>query len=169
MLRVLYRACSGLMRIRKKDEYEEGSWWGNNTISKTICDLNKICLFADKNGILQNTRQRKMFSIGDLIVAGEGEGPLFPSPKPMGIIVMSEDSVSFDRCVARLFGFDEDKIPTILQAEQERKKYCFYNNSEVRILSNDKEYDGVDLSSIKKENSFKLVPSSGWKGHIELE
>lgn len=66
-----------------KDPYFEGSWYGNDTIPRTITDLNKIVFYADKKGILKDNVQRKMFILVDAIIAGEKEGPLNPSPKKM--------------------------------------------------------------------------------------
>ena len=72
----------------------EGSWSGNHTISKTIVDLNKILLYADKNGNIQLERQRKLLNIADMIISGEKEGPVAPSPKYVGYLVLGEDSES---------------------------------------------------------------------------
>lgn len=52
-------------------EFQNGSWYGNRTVSKMITDLNKILYYADKNGILQKEQCRKQFVVADMIVAGE--------------------------------------------------------------------------------------------------
>jgi len=44
---------------KKMENYSEGSWWGNNTIWKTILDLNMIALYADKWGKMQETEQNR--------------------------------------------------------------------------------------------------------------
>ena len=51
----------------------EGSWYGNNTISKTIADINKIIWYADKNGVMRKEQQRKMFIVADMIWGGGGK------------------------------------------------------------------------------------------------
>lgn len=83
----------------KNDSYSEGSWFGNDTIWRTIYDLNMILMYADKNGTLCDTRQRQMLIIGDMIISGEKEGPLLPSSKHSGIIAIGDNPVSFDEAI----------------------------------------------------------------------
>lgn len=64
-----------LKNLSEIEKYSEGSWWGNNTIWKTILDINQIILYADKQGKIQNNIQRKVITIGDMVIAGEGKGP----------------------------------------------------------------------------------------------
>ena len=94
-------------------KYSEGSWWGNHTISRTIVDLNKILFYADKNGKMKNTPQRKDLIVADMIVSGEKEGPVAPSPKNVGIVASGVNPVCFDRVIAALMGFDIKMIPTL--------------------------------------------------------
>ena len=65
-------AAVGRLRT-DKDSYVEGSWYGNNTISKTIADLNRIVKYADKKGNMQEKPQRIFFSIADMIVSGDNK------------------------------------------------------------------------------------------------
>ena len=37
----------------------------------------------------QDDVQRTIVSIGDMIIAGQGEGPVGPDPKPLGLIMMA--------------------------------------------------------------------------------
>ena len=54
--KVQYSIYKNLVRVislfnkLKRDTIEEGNWYGNNTISKTIVDINKILMYADKDG-----------------------------------------------------------------------------------------------------------------------
>lgn len=95
-----------------KDPYFEGSWYGNDTIPRTIVDVNKIAFYADKNGVLKDKVQRKMFIIVDGIIVGEKEGPLEPSPKKCGLLVGGYNPVAVDLVCSRIIGFDYEKIPT---------------------------------------------------------
>lgn len=45
------------------DQSWDGSWYGNQTISKTITDLNKILFYADKEGKLKDTIQRRQYEV----------------------------------------------------------------------------------------------------------
>lgn len=164
MLRVLMRIDKMFMGMYR-DVYDEGSWYGNHTISRTICDLNKILYFADKEGKMRDIPQRIVFHVGDMIISGEGEGPLLPSPHPLGVILMGRNPVTFDHLVTRLMGFDPKKIPT-LQVASNMKNYIFGEYGNALITSNNKEYDGKKLEEIESKKTF--VASEGWVGHIEL-
>ena len=49
-----------------------GSWHGNDTIWRAVVDLNKILLYADGEGVMRDTPQRRYYAIVDGVVAGEG-------------------------------------------------------------------------------------------------
>lgn len=148
-----------------KDPYFEGSWYGNNTISKTISDLNKIIFYADKNGILRNKIQRKEFILVDGIIGGEKEGPLHPTPKKFGTIICGLNPVAVDLACCSIMGFDYNKISTfndVLNA----KKYNIFNKNDIKnikILFN----NCKNFFEIYKYFDSTFKPSYGWKGHIE--
>lgn len=150
------------------DVYSEGSWYGNKTISKTISDVNKILMFADKDGNMKDEKQRNMLIIADMIIAGEKEGPLLPNKKEIGAIAIGVDPVAFDRVIATLMGMDIEKIPTLEQVRSMSNKYNFYNDFMPMINSNNKNWNNKKISEIGYENTWKFIPSEGWKGHIEL-
>src|SRR5262249_46288237 len=58
-----------------------GGWYGNDTIWRSVLDLNKILLYADREGVMRSERQRRFFSVVDGIIGGEGDGPLLAMPK----------------------------------------------------------------------------------------
>ena len=96
IFRYLYGALLVLGRLISKDLSYIGSWHGNDTIWRTVCDLAFIVKYADKNGSICETEQRKVLNIGDMIIAGEGNGPVSPSPKLLGIILISDECYAFD-------------------------------------------------------------------------
>lgn len=156
-------------KIFSKEKHREGSWHGNDTIWRTIIDINKIIKYADKNGTMKETEQRKIFAIADMIVVGEKEGPLLPSPKYGGIIAMGEDLVCFDEIVATILGLNINKIP-LFQHLREKRKYPIVEEKEYGIIvSNDEKLNNKTVSQITKEDAINIEPSSGWKGYIELD
>lgn len=156
-----------LMKFGKK-QYTEGSWYGNHTISRTICDINKIVYYADKNGIMQDSRQRKIFVIADMVISGEKEGPIAPSPKDVGIIAMGDDQLYFDEFVSALMGFDSEIIPTLKCVKEYMGKYRFSNFDDgIKMVSNIKKYHLKKHNEIAYKDSFQFVPTDGWKNHIE--
>ena len=166
----LYRYIIALIgRLRTdKNGYIEGSWYGNNTISKTIADLNRIVKYSDKYGIMQDKIQRRVFSVGDMIISGEKEGPVCPSAKNVGIIIAGEDIVCFDEVVCRLMGFDSNKIPTLKEARNIKSYPITEKNSKAYIYSNVKEFNEKYVDDILVDDTYSYEPTSGWKDHIEL-
>lgn len=151
------------------DSTWEGSWYGNETISKTIADLNKILMYSDIDGNIQPTEQRKQFIVADMVLSGEKDGPVNPSMKRVGIIAMGDQPVCFDEAIATLMGMDIRKIPTILQVRELHSKHKLVLNSDrAFIKSNVENWNDKYISQICCSDALNFVPSDGWKGHIEL-
>ena len=55
--------CSYILK-KAGNAYAEGSWYGNDTISKTIVDLNRIAIYADKTGKIRTTRRDNDYCCG---------------------------------------------------------------------------------------------------------
>src|SRR3954454_9500171 len=88
----------------------EGSWQGNDTIWRTVLDLNQILFYADREGRLQDRPQRRYLAIVDGVIAGEGEGPLASTPRHSGILIAGADPVLVDVAACRAMGYDEKKL-----------------------------------------------------------
>jgi len=138
-----------------------GSWYGNDTAWRMVHDLNTILLFADKSGRIRESKQRKCFSLVDAITAGEGEGPLLPSPKHCGLIIGGVDSLKIDTIAASIMGFDFNKIPML----SHYGKISFSNfkpgRDKITVLSN------INQTGNWFEGLFKFIPPRGWLNHIE--
>jgi len=159
------RFFSAMGKLLNQDHYFEGSWHGNQTISKTITDINKIFLYADKDGKLQDKIQRRYLIVADMIISGEGEGPLCPSPKDVGILAIGDDSYEFDRTIAKLMGANIDKLPMLEQVSRSKSKYRITKNfgKDTKIKSNDPSLDGKPLEMFTEEDILYFRPTSGWK------
>lgn len=163
LYRFFYRVFKILGNIGKREEYSEGSWYGNDTIWRTIVDLNRIVEYANKDGLLEPNPQRKIFNICDMIIAGEKEGPLEPSPKPLGIIVMGMNIPVMDWFICSLVGFDADKVHYVNYMLDEQG----IKTDEIIIVKSNKEKFLASQFEFKKE--WHLEPTKGWKGHIEID
>ena len=149
--------------IPSPDTYAEGSWYGNNTIPRTTVDLNKIILFADKEGIVQENPQRRALTIVDAVIAGEKEGPLEPSPKPIGTLVAGRNPVEVDLTCSQIMGFDYAKIPTLKCALALKPIRSVKITDEIQILAD----ETIELEDVFTHYGHHFNPTSGWKGHIE--
>ena len=163
----LFSRILGFLLRNTNESYFEGSWYGNNTISKTISDINKIVLYSDKYGVMQSEKQRKVFIVADMIVSGEKEGPVLPSSKNVGIIAAAYNPVIFDEAIATLMGFDYNKIPAIVTARNIPKPFKLVNHEEAIIISNDSNISDITLKDFPESEMLNFVPTTGWQGHIE--
>lgn len=149
--------------FKNKNLYLHGAWHGNDTIWKSILDLNRIILYADKNGkMCWGRQQRKILTIGDLIIAGEGDGPLSPTPKPMGMLIISTNMALFDFAVCKLFGFDYRLLPTIKNSIED-KWLMKEDIREYNMFSNLKELNGKKLYGYVFDKCYHAEPHPYWK------
>lgn len=147
-------------KLNGYDAITEGSWYGNDTVWRCIKDLNKIILYSDKKGQMQENKQRKYLCIGDGIIASDKEGPIDGTPRNEGVLIGGMNAVYVDRVAASILGFDYKKIPQI--------KNGFINK--YWSLCNGGEEDIVWKSNIPdiKSLNLKFIPTKGWMRHIIL-
>lgn len=153
---------------KKLDEQAlEGAWHGNDTLWRTVLDLNKCVLYSAKDGSYLKKPQRTIISLGDMIVSGEKEGPMAPSPKQQHMLLFSENCVSFDAMVVNIMGFDYRKFKGLVKA-LECEKLIESKYDEIFVNSNNPSYAGKlkDLCLYNIEGAF--IPGMGWKNNVEV-
>jgi uncharacterized protein (DUF362 family) len=91
-----------------------GSWSGNETLWRTILDVNHLLYFGPKS-------PKHILTVVDGIVAGEGNGPLRCSPKASGLLVAGDNPACIDAVLAHLMGYNLARIPTVYHALTHRK------------------------------------------------
>ncbi len=139
-----------------------GSWYGNDTIWRTIVDINRIIYYSTIFGELKTEKQRTIFTLIDAIVSGQNEGPMSPEPYYTGKIIFSDSTMAADVVAATILGFDDNKIKYL----DRKLNKCFplMEEDEVRILCAQKE---MSLEDLKKLITTSAQPSARWSGHIE--
>lgn len=162
--RVLHR--SGRF-IPFPDPYFEGSWYGNDTIWRTVHDLHKVLFFADKEGMVKETPQRRYFVLIDGVMAGEREGPMHPHPKKAGLLVASGSPLAADLACCRAMGFDERKLPLLNYAVGNGFHPSLETVAEIDLRSNLEKWRR--LFSLRRGETLAFEPSDGWAGHVELQ
>lgn len=93
-----------------------GSWHGNDTLWRTVLDLNKILTFADAQGRMQLRPARRCFAIVDGIYGGDNDGPMLPDLRRDGVLVAGREAVLVDLVVCLLMGFDPRDIRLVRNA-----------------------------------------------------
>lgn len=144
--------------VSKPSTFSEGSWSGNDTIWRCVKDLNKIILYADKRGNMQQTVQRKYLCIVDAVLAGEGEGPMEQTTKKFGVVFGGTNPVYVDYVATKLMKFDYKKIPTVFNGF-DNKWWNIVNKQPDEIV-----YAGnVDMV----ECAQYFTPTYGWQEHLK--
>jgi len=92
----------GVQKLLKKNRYLKGCWYGNDTIWRTILDINKVIIYAKKDGKLSKVPERKIFNLVDMIISGEKEGPLKPTSKSVGLLVASFNQLNADKTICQI-------------------------------------------------------------------
>ena len=111
---VLIRGLRKAVAVLEGDRMYDGAWSGNDTIPRTTLDLNHALYFYDYNTCsLADTPLRNVLHVVDGVVAGEGYGPLRPSPKRAGVILGGWNPLLIDLCGARLIGLDPMRVPLL--------------------------------------------------------
>lgn len=138
----------------------EGSWFGNDTVWRMVLDLQKIVCFGDTSGRIHAQPQRRIVHLTDAIIAGQGEGPLAPTPARLGLLTLGESAAACDWVHAALMGLDPDRIPLTRQALAMEE----LNPSEITVHS-----EGAALSVEQAAERFGMAvtPPSGWRHHCE--
>ncbi|MFH1719657.1 MAG: DUF362 domain-containing protein [Planctomycetota bacterium] len=95
---------------------EHGNWKGNDTIWRTVLDLNRIAAYADKAGKMQDTPQRRQFGLVDGIVSQQGEGPMAGKSVPTSIIVGGLNPVLVDALAVKAVGLDYRLFKSVARA-----------------------------------------------------
>jgi uncharacterized protein (DUF362 family) len=145
----------------------EGSWYGNDTVWRMCLDLQRILHYGNGDGNLARVPLRKVLTISDGIIAGEGNGPLAPGPVPLGIMTMGTNVAALDHVHCLLMGFDPRKIPLVDHAfEKSAWPLTDFSPDGIRVFA-----DGEELPCPESIGRFSraFTPPTGWKGHCERE
>ncbi|MCG8571237.1 MAG: DUF362 domain-containing protein [Spirochaetes bacterium] len=150
-----------------KDDVSEAMWSGNDTVWRTLLDLNRAALYADKKGNMCDTIQRKYFCILDGIVGGEGDGPIAPDAKHAGVLIAGFNPVAIDTVATTLMGFDVAKVRLVeksLQDKNRKMPLFFGEKTSISVVDNGTK---KDLNQFADDRNLHFKPHPSWLGEIE--
>src|SRR5205085_3253555 len=147
-----------------------GNWHGNDTTWRMALDINKLLFYGAMDGGLNDRiRKSKYLTIVDGIIAGEGNGPMAPDPKPCGVLIGGFNPVAVDTVCATLMGFDYRRLPVVARAWQSQHlPLVDYTPDEINCVSNAPEWTG-SMEELERAPHFAFKPHFGWKGQIERD
>lgn len=145
-----------------------GNWHGNDTCWRMVLDLNKCFFFFDGAGKAR-TKPIGYLAIVDGIIAGEGNGPMSPDPKPCGVIMAGTHPVAVDCAAATLMGFDWRKLPLLRHAFQMKQlNFTGFRVEDIQVVSNRTDWNHR-MVELEPEDLFQFRPHFGWRGAIERD
>ena len=148
-----------------------GNWYGNDTLWRMVLDLNKVLLYSNPDGTLRSddfASRKRYLSVVDGIMAGDGNGPEAPDPKPAGLLVAGTSAAAVDAVCAKIMGLDWERIPSVRQAfAVARYRLCDFRYDEIVVDSPELPFNGP-LVAMPPEASLGFRPHFGWTGHLEL-
>lgn len=161
----------GRLSGRKLNKYEPeryrfGMWYGNDTIWRTILDVNRAVYYSDREGHICDSPQRMILNFGDMIVSGDHEGPLSPSYKHVGGILFAENSVVFDLIVVKLMGFNWRCFPVLRAALKDTWLTSGNAAPESIVLRSNDDHFSAKIGDIG--HTFFFAPTTGWKGILSV-
>jgi len=140
-----------------------GKYLNNDTIWRSMADLNRILLYADGAGRLQLTRQRRYLAIVDGIVGAE-ESQYKPHPRPLGTVIVSTDPVTCDAVAARVMGFDPRKLRSVILPEQIASHSLGpWRPAAVRVVTS----WGGGLNTVYRASLTPELRVYSWAGQVE--
>ncbi|MHC4117535.1 MAG: DUF362 domain-containing protein [Planctomycetota bacterium] len=145
-----------------------GNWHGNDTLWRTVLDLNKILFHFGGSGERRSSPPRYL-AVVDGVIAGDGDGPSSPDKKSAGLIVAGLNPVALDTVCATLMGFDFEKIPLLVNAWRiEQDPLVDFGPEELTCRSNVPQWCG-NLQNLRNAEHLGFHPHFGWAGHIEMD
>jgi uncharacterized protein (DUF362 family) len=118
-----YDEGNTIARIAHHHQPREENYFENDIFWRAILDMNKIILYANKDGVLQPAQQRKYLTVIDGIQAMEksqhheyGGGGI---PFDRHVVLASVDPVAADAVACRVMGYDFSIIPSIANADSD--------------------------------------------------
>jgi hypothetical protein len=145
-----------------------GSWHGNDTLWRTVLDINRSFLYFDRAaGIVGQTPSRAHLAVLDGLIGGERESPLSPSPVAAGLVLAARNPLALDTVAAALMGLDWRKLAQLARAyELLRHPIADFSPDEIAIRG----WRGIErVADIYERRAFvRFEPSVGWRGHVEF-
>jgi uncharacterized protein (DUF362 family) len=165
----LYRSAAVLQRAGAPEGDiggVEGSWHGNDTVWRMSLDLQRLLRYGRTDGTLAASPRRAIVSVTDAVIAGQGEGPLAPTPCPLGLVTLSTSPAAAEWVHAHLMRLDPRRIPIVSHAFDTFRfpvAGCTPDEIEVRCAG-----ETLTPEAAGRILGTDVIPPAGWRGHCEL-
>lgn len=175
-LQMLSRVCAGGLWLTgtPKDfllSVGGGGWHGNDTLWRTVLDINRAFLYFDRDAQRVGDTPRtdlRYLAVIDGIVGGERESPLAPSPVSSGTMIASLNPLAADATATACMGFDVEKVTQIREGFQlAMLPLAAFTAADISIRGNTAARTLQDIYDQGLYTAF--APSEGYRGTIEYQ
>jgi len=169
----LLRGARRIERAARGDAFiRSGNWHRNRTTWRMCLDLNRCFYYSSAEGQHWDAASpvRTALTLLDGIVAGEGEGPLAPDDRPLGVVLASLDPVALDLAAIELMGFDAARVPKVAESmSADRLRITAVRTPGDVLVAEatraDTSLRELGLADLASGPPFR--PHSGWRGQLE--
>lgn len=142
---------------------KRGLYLDNDTIWRSMADLNRIVRYADMQGNVQTHPQRRTLVIVDAIVAAEAS-QYDPNPYPLNTVILGTDPIAVDAVTARCMGFDPQRLKSVVQpARRTDLPLGAADPAQIRVQT----ADGDSLAASFRQSLQPERYVYSWEGHLE--
>ncbi len=142
---------------------KRGLYLDNDTIWRSMADLNRIVRYADKQGTMQTHPQRRTLVIVDALVAAEAS-QYDPHPYPLNTVILGADPIAVDAVTARCMGFDPQRLKSVVQpARRTELPLGVADPAQIRVRMT----NGDSLATSFRQSLTPERYVYSWEGHLE--
>lgn len=173
--RSLARLCTRTQRFFGADPsaagMSGGGWYGNDTLWRTVLDVNRAYLYFDREKKLMGetpSKQIRYLAILDGLVGGHKESPLSPSPVPCGFMLAAQNPLALDTVAAALMGLDWRKLKPIERGYSiDHRPLANFSADKIEIAGNT---GAASVQEIYDQGLYMPFEASyGYRGHVEYQ
>lgn len=146
----------------------DANWYGNDTLWRTILDLNKILRYAGLDGTLAGAPQRRYLAVIDGIEGSDGPGPTQGRHRRDGIVAAGRNPVYLDTVVATAMGFDWRALPHIARGYGLAPALRLVDGRPEDIVVRAEPARLADWISLTRAEGAAYQAPPGWLTRIEL-
>lgn len=154
---------------RRKLPLGGGSWHGNDTIWRTLLDINRAFFYFDREhqrmGVLLSPDVRYL-AILDGLIGGQKESPLSPTPIESGIMMAATNPLALDTVASAMMGFDIRKIKQIMRGFAPHALPLAHFSPDRIVLCG--EVSAANIQDVYDRQIYTAFePSRGFRGTLE--
>ncbi len=146
-----------------------GSWHGNDTVWRTLLDINRAFFYFDREQRRVSARLSpdvRYLAILDGLIGGQKESPLSPTPVESGVMLAAHNPLALDTVAAAMMGLDVRKIKQVTRGFALRTLPLAHFSPDQIVICGNVPATGVkDIYERRIYTAFE--PSRGFLGALE--